>query len=956
MADEDVTLKDLSLAIKAMAEIHGQDSKHERRLKAVLLERAGNAPAPDGLAAISEYARILDDAGSALHANISPPEAEVLLRRATRTLTRLFLPREPRNARLEELALLTEPTAVHLDELQHLALMPDHLRWFLSKLRGPGWLHILEKSGLIAPPTVHSRWVGHWMVASLKDDHPREIIDTLERILGRFKDSPPAVQTLARAAQDVGPAGRGLLLQCLSAAAGDVAFLCIEEVKNVAAHDEFVIAVADQVFNPSVLEGQHYPEPLFSAYSDGVTTENFQQRVQLLTRKLKHIPDDPLGPLSRFRHERGVPIHQKLDPYGLKHAVQLVGVLTDVLAAAAGFPYDPAVNLMLSDLPEPIGSRVRAFYATQLNGVPLGDMIAVVQARLQDGQPTVDDISLLDKIVGTFDPEEHIPALAELYGPAPSMLTMDAISYVDYPLTWMARHRWAPLMPAAAVKDWRQTLDVIAEKFGKPTTESIRRHRAFEMGPVRSPIAVEALQSMSRTAFIRAIVAWRPSAEDWPSSAGELSTAMIEVMSRDVDSWSTNPLATAQELTHPTYIAAYIWFLKQNLAVLSSTAKELCSLVAFVCSQAGDVEVIGAEQGYDYEATWDNCVSAALELTGDLANTDADLEIKLDELIASVAKVVRREQGDYAGQNQDPYERSLNHTPARAFQVLISLGAYDYRVNGVVRTSIMASFDMAVTLPGKLGEEMRASLAISVSLLSTMCREWLDANFATLFKSTLQIGNTGQLTTDMALKWMHHPTPRLFKAYPEQIWNAVRRDVPNALDHVLIAMLWKLEGFSTTAVIRRLKPLNKLSEAGETLGRALTHTIEPAPEMLQIGTRFWRECLRTGTDETLSGFGWYSRVQPLGDEELAELLLGTMELTNDPLANSYDVAARMSKGEPSENKLMILDKMIRRGFETWEQQEILQHASQAHATWTDLKATTAYRRLDNALRERGVVG
>jgi len=162
-------------------------------------------------------------------------------------------------------------------------------------------------------------------------------------------------------------------------------------------------------------------------------------------------------------------------------------------------------------------------------------------------------------------------------------------------------------------------------------------------------------------------------------------------------------------------------------------------------------------------------------------------------------------------------------------------------------------------------------------------------------------------------------------------------------------------GYSVNEVVSRLKTLDKLSSAGESLGRLLDNSTDLEDEVVQIAIDFWKQAIASRTNEPLSGFGWFAIAKQVDDEELAGLLKATLEAMDKSLDASYQVSERLAEAVPSEAVLIVFDLMVRRQSHSIDQRMTNAAAVQMLQAASHLGGTSAYRRLRNALQERGLI-
>ena len=949
--DQQAALKNLSVSIGEMAEVHQQDGLNRRRLVAVLVDRTGSFPSGDGSRLVEEYSELVEGTNASLHTEITLDEAARYWDKSVALLGTLFMPPSRRNERLEELARLQSPTGDDLLQLRRLVVVPGNLEKFLGSLTHAGWLDLLESSGLIDPQNTQNWWVGHSLVRVLKDAYPSETLGVLEKLFFKSTKGIHSVYAIAWAAHDLGVSGRALLLECLRRFPANVSHLAVDEIKNGEASDDFVNAVADAVLNPNVLAEEPYNDPLLEALAAGVNQDNYRQRVTLLVQKVRKFDKDVRSwPMLTF--ERGISVADKRRFRANQDALELLYSLTEVITAALPFT-NPAEILELvaglSDIPK---GRVGPWALAQFPTATIAELMNEVTVGLGSRQATIDDISLVDRLVSVAGAQVSDSEVLASYGAPPDADELEAaIASNDIPKGWLYRYSWSPLFSDEATRPWKATIARMSSRYGRPSKEKILSKMFGEFTTAESPVAVEDLAKLSKEQLLQTASTWRPGPNDWLNSASDLAQEVVQVMRGNLPEWSADPVATATALVHPTYISRYIRMLKDELKNYDHDVAVLVQLTELVFEEPWPVEPLGDDR-FDYDETWQAAQTEAIELLADLAENDAAFGSSFDGVVARLISLAIAPDPDYEPGDIEPYERALNHQQSIAFQALLGMAGWDYRVNGSVRSSLTDVFTSVLEMRGPTAEEIRALLAIRLGFLNVVAPRWVEGAFPAIFADD-DGGSLGQTTVDVALKWAGLGR-RLFEDFKPQVWDAVKRDVPNALTKLLTAMLWEVSGYSVQEIVTRLKTLDMLSSAGESLGHLLSNSSGLEDNVIQIAIRFWEQSLASHTNESLTGFGAFAAVQQIDDERLAGLLKTTLESMDDPLDVSYQVGKRLADATPSEAVLTVLDLMVRRQSHSFDQRMINGVAVKMLEASAQLSETAAYQRLRNALQERGI--
>lgn len=278
--------------------------------------------------------------------------------------------------------------------------------------------------------------------------------------------------------------------------------------------------------------------------------------------------------------------------------------------------------------------------------------------------------------------------------------------------------------------------------------------------------------------------------------------------------------------------------------------------------------------------------------------------------------------------------------------------AHEFRSTGTVRPSAFALLEDALRVEGSDGAEHRAIIATRLGFLRHVAAEWVDEGAGLLFGADAPEG-LAQVTADLAIKW-GRPNRWLFECYRSLVRNAVSRDVDHALEHLLIAMLWAVQGYSVEDNISFLQQSPpQLSKAGEMLGRLLRHG-DADEAQVACGVTFWDAAISTKSGALL-GFGWLAEVENLADETWASRTMATLAVTGGDIDWSHKVSERAASRAPSTTTLAIMNSLVRGASDEWDRRGNVERAVELLRASDALAATPEYERLRTTLLERGVL-
>ena len=170
-ANEDLMLRDLIASIDDMARTFEQETIHQKRLVAVMVERTGAQPLSSGTRPVDAYQELLAQLDRAIHTGSSLAAVADLWGEALAILRQLFLPPDARHQALAKLAALQGPAQADAVTLESLLATPGHLEYFLARIDDPGWLDLLSGSDLLEPADGHSAWPVYAAVERMRGYH-----------------------------------------------------------------------------------------------------------------------------------------------------------------------------------------------------------------------------------------------------------------------------------------------------------------------------------------------------------------------------------------------------------------------------------------------------------------------------------------------------------------------------------------------------------------------------------------------------------------------------------------------------------------------------------------------------------------------------------------------------------------------------------------------------------------
>ena len=954
--DADDALAGLLARIEDLDNLDSQERFNQKRLIAVMIARTGAEPLSSGTRPVHAYQDLLDRANRALHRSCSDVEALDLWLECIALFRQLFIPPEIRNIELEQLARVESPTTEQQDAVCGLVVTPQNLRYFFSKVTSPVWLDLLTPTRLLDPPDSEGVWPIFGGVLRLAENHHAETAAWLERMYARHRAKSRPAWDIARAALDIGEPVLELVFNAVEDHPEHSGMLMLGDmaVQKLDAADELVERFADLALNEDSFTKLGHAEPLIARLSEGINETNALRRVELLFQKMQTVPEDSWSLRSLGWRSRGF-VTDRDRFLGEDRFEALLSCMIDSIQRAWKLVPVGELLAMLETLPAVLGGRLRVWTLGKAPNIAPELLVEEVEHALESRGPVGDDLALIDRAVAECEPHTYAERWRDALGQVPTIDQAGHARRTDtVPQEWMRAMWWVSLLPNEVAGAWVTPCDIISAPYGPPGREDLERRVRAEGGFARSPYSAEQLQSTDPDSAADMIRRWRPGPDDWLVTAEMLARTLESVVTEDPQRWLVSPMRTAMTLHHPTYISHYLRAAASLAPEHHLPVAELLDVIKLVRSTPWTPEQLGDHHG-DYDSDWANAEHAAIELIKALALSgctfDHSAEIVWEILESDLTSDWDGAEVETGATTPTPSSIDRRHT--QALEAVLLMVQSEFRASETVRPQAIALLERSLRLSGHNGIASRAVLAPSIGFLLHVLPDWTEANRELLVGDEAPEG-FGQITVDEAIR-RSSPNAWLLKNARAQIHDAVQRDIDNALNHLLVAMLWGIQGYSAqqnAGFVGRSPDL--ASQSAEALGRLLHHG-EPEPAQLEIATEFWRAMLQAANSDALLGFGWLSIVDSMDAELWAELTLQTLEATGGRLAWSHAVGERVTGSPPSLTGLAIMDRLVRAQNDPWGNRRVIEEAVALVASAQDLSETDEHRRLHRALLERGAI-
>jgi hypothetical protein len=897
--DSDAALRNLLATIDEMALQHDDETIHQRRLIAVIVNRTGAQPLAAGVEPVRAYQQVLTQLDEAVHRGINLDGVKRLWTECMGLLRQLFLPPEVRNSELDELAALVTPGPEDVSKLVTLMAAPNHLHYFLSRLQTPAWLELLmSNTSLLVPPTGQAPWPVFVAVKALREKHAAAIANVLLQMLDRWGDNPQQAMNVARAAADLAEHGESVLLQALRRHKTlGISTLAIFAAGKDYAAESFVYEVADIVLNPSTWsESVLYVDPLLKAMVKGLDAANSTARITLLCFKVRRFQGTTRQVPFYIEYSESLedfPDYLQREPF-----YALMRTLVESLRKAFGWADRGQLLQVVSELPEDLRGRIRTWILANASSVEGESLIQEVTKAIGSRRPSADDVRVLSRAMAQCDAYDYQETWTRALGTPPTIAELGAgLASSDVPASWRHAFLWSAVLPPAVAESWAPTIAIMSGAYGPPAPPSIEPSTFVEPVRSQSPISENELRGTPVSEAAQRIAAWRPTPGQVMLTALELARTLEAVVKSDPATWGATPLLTASLLRQPTYIHHYLGGLANAQSLQGVPVAELIDLMVLVRTRPWPAVPLG-EDPFDYDRDWRPAEHTTIEVIKRMAVLDAGFNDRRDEVWAILRTEIedRTEPPDISGERLDPLDRAINRPCTRALDAALSFLAHEHRLNGIVRPDALGLLASTLQVEGADGAEYRAILATRIGFLRYIAPHWVE-QFRDEFFGDAASDGLGQVTVDLALRW-GQPNRWLLENYQAAVKDAITRGVRNSRDHYLVAMLWRVPGYAVPDAVGSFAAKELLSAAGRTLARLLS-TDDINSDVLELAVEFWKLALKAKPAGSLAGFGWFADVSIMEAETWLDLTLQTLTTSTDGLDWPDKVAERTAAGTPT---------------------------------------------------------
>lgn len=951
-------LGELLRRINEVQSFHDEGERHhQQQLIAVIVSRAGLPPS-SASGVIETFQDLFDRLNSALHSDCSASQAREMFAECIALIRKLFLPPEIRRAELRRLSAIDSPSDADVQALLDLVGTPVHLNQFVRNVDNPHWLLRLGENGVFDNEHTDVWWSLASAAERLGPQHAEKMSVLLTALWNRNSKNPERVQCISHAARRIGRAGTKLLLEVLRHHQDHhwVVFEAMQAALELDASASLVTDFADFLFGKTCWRHLPLPTDLADHFVAGINEHNAHARLNVLCCKLRaEDPDRYL--LGRLRWDQRGMIAELGEPVREERSPVLVSCLVSLLRRVWELMPIQEVLETLEGLPEGLRERSRAWVLAEAPKVDSELLVSEVERSIGARSPSGDDVALVDRAVNAHSADDVVQRWKQALGEPPSVEEIGRLMASDSaPSELLGRTVWAQLLPTDATRSWKAATQLTESKFGRFGREELVHRPGVRTFTYTSPFGDEELGAMSPELAAEKIAGWQPGPRDEYHEASQLAQALRRVVEQAPDQWLSDPVGLVAKLHHPAYVSAYLQGIEESVTDRDLPVEQLVDVVSLVQTAPWDAAPLTSNRR-DLQSDWQPTQRAGLDLIAAMATAGVQFGDRADQAWTLLYSAATDVSAESSAPMDDPLTKAINRDCTCAFDAAVRFVAAELRADKPVRAEFVELMVFALTLQDDDGEQFRAILARRLGWLRQALPDWTDSNIELLFGAGVP-AELAQLTVDLAIQW-GLPHRWLFETAPEMVRSAVLRDVDEAMDHFLIAMLGDWPGYQLDDVVRFVLQhlgdwTDLASRAGASISRILTYD-GIGQQHIDVAARLWEELLDSPAASSLRGFGSMYLVGALDDERWAQLTLRTLESETNRGRWLRGAIKRSMQLPPSKAKLAVLNAIVRGPVEQWHRYSISESIGEVLTHATELQGTVEYRQLVTALREHDLI-
>ena len=943
--------QDLLNIIDEMKDLFKRSSDHEAYLKAALRQISKCEPMLDKQSNLKAYRQLICDTNKFLHdatkKKIDLAKVRCCYAQSITVLSKMLLPgiRSPDIVRLAE---LNHPHKEDMDSLKKIMVSAYDFDYFARKMVSAGWFALMDPQ-MLKTTSGDPPWPLRSLAHHLKDAHVDALIHLIRNNFKLWTAEDAGLGELGFVGFRLGERGLLLLVRVL------------ERSKQVRQRrdKEFEVLSGTKISDPKLVKARrvneslvsldHYsfeaylgaksPTPEFVKLAEHLMDPDFElneyYKINTVPVKLVEMMDSStavdvvlvlIGKIQTQLAAKERPSILRLasiadmdpdSPYGPD---AVVGNLSAALRKAREF-HIPTARLVetLSVLPDYIRHRLVAWLYSGADDIDRAELVDFAVNGCGSRLPTGDDDLLLGRLKQDGCMDYNVAdRLNNLIGDA-----LEPERMTGSPSDWnlgkadLWRIFWAYMLrhKIELPSEWGSCMETL-RPFVDKELETVSS--MSELVP-DSPATPEEPGSEDPRAVAARMATRIPEARDRHEYAVVLATAseVRVAVKQNAAQWAQNPIEIIDILRHPAYVAEYFDGLARSIEKLHDYADQLISAVRFARTHWHVVDL--SQLMLDYDISRVGADIAGINLIETMARKNIPLG---DGALSDAWDLICEAAADRTGNSsasttENPFDAAECKVHTRALGAMLWLIVYAADRKKDIPKKVLTVLTESVKMTGRDGEEHRAVLGADIQLLRTVLPDWFKQIEPLLLGSEVSVA-LGQTTLDTHLQ-RGRPDKTILKSYRSGVLDAVKRDVPRALVHLLCGMFWRIDGYDPKFLAKTLIVVGPdcVSKAGMHCARMLRD--DTRADHTQRGIDFWGSVLDLHPEpEALIGYGWWADVLEADQGQWEDLMLRTCEIAmGEPnrgagmLERAGRIAERINSQVVTDTGLQILVLLMR---------------------------------------------
>ena len=876
-------------------------------------------------------------------------------KRTVDTLTNIILPFWFQD--IEQLAKKDKPTRDDSEELNRFMWNHYDLAWFISQMKSPEWLNLMD-SDMLKPPSDGSTGLLPYILLNLKAEHLDAFVRLIEENWDEWTKDNAGLCEICHVAYRLGTRGLPFVAKALHSnpRSTQLCHYAWMACRRTDAKDRWIVKLASMLLHPHSALEYYKIQDIAEKLIEGMDRQSCETRINVLVLQLRNnlamngYHFSRIGSIADL--DKTIPsVHSYL-------AANLCSALRK--GDTLGKPL-PSLISHLDPLPQGIRSRFVAWLYSYAGDVDCSRILDFVVSNCFSRAPTGDDVLLLERLELDCNTGIFASRLTDAIGTPPTAEELDSIMQLKKPHSRYRIIKWVSIIgDGIDLVGWEACLGILVARGMK--RDGLRRHLVVSTGPTNlfSPAEFDLTKPKDMAGKIvnPTLVAGEVFSN---LSISGIRSELENGIKRNPDRWAKDPVEMIKILQHPMYISSYFRALATAEVPLDFYASMLIRSIELASTHPYHVIPLSPPPYYD-DYNWENADIAGMELIRELVRNGSELDGEsLSRMWVIVLKIMTKQVG---GQRETARESIndmeyylsayLNYPRPCALHVILFLIQYARKREYSVPEAVWEELSRSLLLTGRIGAEYRAVLATHVGFLCNVLPDWMERNESFLFGEDAP-EHMARLSLYMHLM-ADDPDKGILERYRSGVLDAVRRDIDRAMDFLVQGMLWRIDGYDPESVARSIAEIGPkhISLAGKTVARMLKNYT--SQDSIRLGVDFWQHMLDLSPkSEALGGYGWWSYVTVIAQGEWERLMLQTCEQANGKIDLAGEAAERISLSDTvTDSGLRILTLLMQGGVDYLDKELVADYALSILKKSRDNVGIEESRNLlNNVMRDNG---